>query len=74
MKAKTKKETQVSIPLEERLEALQAEIDVIIAELVDRRAAACPGVPRGIVENILVGRAGDCKCKAYQLVSKGKLN
>jgi hypothetical protein len=69
MKAKAKK-TPVSLSLEERLEALQSEIDTIIAELVDRRAAACPGVPRGIVENIVIGRAGGCKCEALKLVRK----
>jgi hypothetical protein len=56
--------------LEERLEVLQAEIDTVIAELVDQRTAACPGVPRGIIEQILIGRAHGCKCEALKLVRK----
>jgi hypothetical protein len=60
------------IPLEDRLEALQAEIDAVIAELVDARTAACPGVPRGIVENIVIGKAGGCKCEALKLVRKAQ--
>jgi hypothetical protein len=71
LKAKAKKKpTEPS--LEERLEALQAEIDVIIAKLVDERYAACPGVPRGVIENIVIGRAGGCKCEALRLVRKAQ--
>jgi hypothetical protein len=46
----------------------------VIAKLVDERAATCPGVPRGIVENIMIGRASGCKCEAYKIVSKGTPN
>ena len=60
--------------LEERLASLQGEIDAVIAKLVDERAATCPGVPRGIVENIMIGRASGCKCEAYKIVSKGTPN
>jgi hypothetical protein len=73
MKAKAKNKPRPIVttpPLEERLEALQSEIDTIIAELVDRRAAAAPGVPRLVIENIVIGRAGGCKCEALKLVRK----
>jgi hypothetical protein len=71
MKKKTAMKKKPATPtLVKRLEALQAEIDAVIAELVDKRAAACPGVPRLVVENIVVGRAGGCKCEALKLVRK----
>jgi hypothetical protein len=60
--------------LEKRLEALRAEIDAVISKLVDERTAACPGVPSGVVEYTLIGRAGGCKCEALKLVSRGKPN
>jgi hypothetical protein len=69
MKAKAKKKP-ASLPLEARLEALQAEMDIVIAKLVDERARCCPGVPRGVVEYTLIGRAGGCKCEALKLVRK----
>jgi hypothetical protein len=44
----------------------QAELE----QLVGERAAACPGVPRLVVENTVIGRAGGCKCEALKLVRK----
>jgi hypothetical protein len=75
MKKKTAAKKMPPLPtLEERLASLQGEIDAVIAKLVDERAATCPGVPRGIVENIMIGRASGCKCEAYKIVSKGTPN
>jgi hypothetical protein len=71
-KTKAKKKKPVVLTLEERLEALQADIDAAVAQIVDEKAAACPGVPRGIVEQILVGRAHGCRCEQLKLINKGK--
>jgi hypothetical protein len=43
-------------------------MDAVIAKLVDERTIACPGVPRGVVEYTLIGRAGGCKCEALKLI------
>jgi hypothetical protein len=54
--------------LEERIKALHAELEAVIARYVDLRAAACPGVPRGSVEASIIHRASGCKCAEYGLV------
>ena len=68
MKKANKKPTLPT--LEERLASFQKEIDAAIAKFVDERARCCPGVPRGVVEYTLTGKAGTCKCEALKLVRK----
>jgi hypothetical protein len=68
MKAKVKKKPNLPT-LEERLASFQKE-NGVIAKFVDERARCCPGVPRGVVEYTLTGRAGTCKCEALQLIRK----
>ena len=56
--------------LEERIKVLHAELDAVINEYVDARAAACVGVPRGSVEASIIHRAGGCKCREYTIIQK----
>jgi hypothetical protein len=35
---------------------------------VDAAAAAVPGVPRGSVENSMLGRAHGCRCEEFRIV------
>ena len=62
MKASTKQE------LEERIKALHEEIDAVVAAYVDQRAAACIGVPRGVVEGTVLARANGCACEEHRIV------
>ena len=52
-------------PLEERIKQIRADIDAII----DARAAAVakesPGVPLGVIRNLLTARAPACPCAQY---------
>ena len=54
--------------LEERIKALHEEIDAVVAKYVDERAAACIGVPRGVVEGTVLARANGCVCEELQIV------
>jgi hypothetical protein len=64
---------KLSVPtLEDRLAALHEEIDDAIARFVDERAAICPGLPRGIIEQVATARARGCKCEAFRIVNGKK--
>jgi hypothetical protein len=54
--------------LEERIKALHQEIDAVKAAYVDARAAEVIGVPRGSVENSILGRAHGCRCEELRIV------
>jgi hypothetical protein len=51
--------------LEERIEELRAEIDSIIDERVETIARQSPGVPSGVIRNLLTARAPACRCAQY---------
>lgn len=51
--------------LEERIEDLRAEIDGIIDERVAKIASQSPGVPPGVIRNLLTARAPSCRCAQY---------
>jgi hypothetical protein len=55
--------------LEERIKDLHSDIDTVVAKHVDAAAAAVPGVPRGSVENSMLGRAHGCRCEEYRIVN-----
>lgn len=58
-----------TLPLEERVNNLRAEINVFIDARVSEIAKECPGVPPGVIRNTLV-RAG-CLCDSLlQLKAK----
>jgi hypothetical protein len=57
---------------EDRIRAIQVEIDSVIEARVAQVMAACPNVPEDVVRNILNGRTGDCRCRAYlRLLEQG---
>jgi hypothetical protein len=60
----------MKVTLEQQITELHEKIDALVAKLVDERYAACPGVPRSVVENIVIGRAAGCRCEALKLVRK----
>ncbi|MBC9876319.1 hypothetical protein G8O24_03030 [Bradyrhizobium sp. INPA01-394B] len=51
--------------LEDRIEDLRAEIDGIIDERVATIASQSPGVPPGVIRNLLTARAPACRCAQY---------
>jgi hypothetical protein len=56
--------------LEERIKDLHQEIDAVVAKHIDAAAAAVPGVPRGSVENSMLGRAHGCRCQEHKIIRK----
>lgn len=51
--------------IEDRIEELRAEIDGIIDTRVARIASESPGVPAGVIRNLLTARAPSCRCAQY---------
>ncbi len=51
--------------LEDRIEELRAEIDRIIDARVAGIASESPGVPAGVIRNLLTARAPSCRCAQY---------
>ena len=51
--------------LEERIVKIRADIEAIIAERVEAVAKESPGVPSGVIRNLLTTRAPACPCAQY---------
>ena len=51
--------------LEERIKDLRIEIEAIIEARVDTVVETSPGVPRGVIRNLLTARAPACACAQY---------
>jgi hypothetical protein len=52
-------------PLEVRIEQIRAEIDAVIDAKTMAVARQSPGVPLGVIRNLLTARAGACSCAQY---------
>lgn len=52
-------------PLEERIQQIRAEIEAIIDTRVNAVAGESPGVPPGVIRNLLTARAPACPCSQY---------
>jgi hypothetical protein len=51
--------------------AHQERVNAFIDERVSELKESCPGVPAGVLRNILTARAGGCECRAYlQIVAR----
>lgn len=51
--------------IEERIAELRAEIEAIIDARVVTIANESPGVPAGVIRNLLTARAPSCRCAQY---------
>jgi hypothetical protein len=56
-------------PLEDRIRQIRADIDAIIDARAEAVAKENPGVPSGVVRNLLTARAPDCPCAQYLEIS-----
>ena len=54
-----------SVRLDERIKQLRAEIDAVIDAKTAAVAKENPGVPRGVIRNLLTARAPGCACSQY---------
>ena len=53
------------LPLEQRIKQLRAEIDAVIDAKTAAVASENPGVPAGVIRNLLTARAPACACSQY---------
>jgi hypothetical protein len=51
--------------LEQRIKELRTEIDAIVTSRVEQIARQSPGVPPGVIRNLLTARAPFCRCAQY---------
>jgi hypothetical protein len=51
--------------LEERIRSIRADIETIISERVEQVTKDSPGVPAGVVRQLLTARAPACPCAQY---------
>jgi len=59
-------------PLEERIQQVRAEIEAVIDARVNVVASESPGVPPGVIRNLLTARAPACPCTQYLELSVKK--
>jgi hypothetical protein len=52
-------------PLEDRIKQIRADIEAIIDARAEAVAKESPGVPLGVVRNLLTARAPACPCAQY---------
>jgi hypothetical protein len=56
--------------LEDRIQDIRNEIDAIIAARVEAIAKQSPGVPAGVIRNLVIARAPGCSCAQYLELSR----
>jgi hypothetical protein len=54
-----------SPPLEERIRQIRADIEAIVNARAEAVARESPGVPLGVIRNLLTARAPACPCAQY---------
>jgi hypothetical protein len=52
-------------PLEDRIRQIRSDIDAIIDARTEAVAKENPGVPMGVIRNLLIARAPACPCAQY---------
>jgi hypothetical protein len=58
-------------PLEQRIKQIRADIDAIIDARAEAVARESPGVPLGVIRNLLTARAPACRCAQYLEIAGG---
>jgi hypothetical protein len=57
--------TNITLSLEHRIRQIRRDIDAIIDAKAEAVARQSPGVPLGVIRNLLTARAGACPCAQY---------
>lgn len=57
--------TQRTPTLDDRIRQVQEEVETIIEARVAAVAAQSPGVPAGVIRNLITARAPACACAQY---------
>lgn len=61
-----------TVPLEDRIREIRADINAIIDGRAQAVARESPGVPLGVIRNLLTARAPACPCAQYLELSREK--
>jgi hypothetical protein len=66
------KEVKLTRPLtlEDRIKNIRADIDAIIDAKAEAVARESPGVPAGVIRNLLTARAPACPCAQYLEINR----
>lgn len=59
------KQNRSNPTIEERIQELRGEIERAVQTRVDAIARESPGVPKGVIRNLLIARAPSCACEQY---------
>ena len=59
--------------LQTRINAIRTEIDALIDKKVAEAAKAAPGIPAGVLRNLITNRAPECQCRQYVVLEEGKV-
>ena len=54
-----------TLPLEDRIKKIRAEIEAVVNAKAEAVAKESPGVPLGVIRNLLTARAPACSCAQY---------
>jgi hypothetical protein len=60
-----------TLPLEDRIRQIRAEIDALIDAKAEAVAKESPGVPLGVIRKLLTARAPACRCAQYLEINGG---
>ncbi|WJR76453.1 hypothetical protein [Bradyrhizobium sp. NP1] len=58
--------------LEDRIREIRTEIEAVVAAKVEKVAKESPGVPMGVIRNLLTARAPTCPCAQYLDLTEGR--
>jgi hypothetical protein len=58
--------------LEDRIREIRADIETIVEARVEAVAKESPGVPAGVIRNLLTARAPACPCAQYLELNRKK--
>jgi len=68
-KGRTAKQATEALDLESRIRALRGEIEALIDAKAKAVASESPGVPIGVIRNLITARAPNCACAQYLEIS-----
>jgi hypothetical protein len=54
-----------ALPLENRIKEIRADIEAIVNARAEAVSKESPGVPLGVIRNLLTARAPACPCSQY---------
>jgi|GEM_PF-3352562 len=64
-KSRIAKQATEALDLESRIRVLRAEIEAVIDAKAKAVASESPGVPIGVIRNLITARAPSCACAQY---------